>query len=67
MVSLLQIGLQGWHKEGIRKLAKKRNLPVTKFTTLALNFFILNYSGKYDRDTLDRIEFEARKKIEAQK
>lgn len=64
---LLQTIVPKWLKEELNKFAKSKGLTMTDINKLAIYFFILNYQGKFNHDTLDRIEFEARKKIESQK
>lgn len=64
MKAVIQCMLPIWKVEGIKKIAKKNDLTVSDITRMALHFWVLNYKGKFDAEAMDRLEFEARKKIE---
>lgn len=52
-----------WQVDNFKAMAKKNELASADIIRLATYFFVLKYNGKYDKETVDRLEFEARKKI----
>lgn len=56
--------LPKWQMDNFREVAKKNKLTTADLIRLATYFFVLEYKGKYDKETIDRMEFKARKKVE---
>lgn len=56
--------LPKWQVENFKEVSKKKELTAADLIRLATYFFVLEYKGKYDKETIDRMEFEARKKIQ---
>lgn len=56
--------LPKWQVDNFKEMAKIKGLTSADLIRLSSYFFVLNYKGKLDRATINRLEFEARKKID---
>ncbi len=52
-----------WGMESFKEICKRQNITRADLVRLSTYFLIMEYKGKYDQDTLDRMEFKARTKI----
>lgn len=55
-----------WQVDNFKEISKKKGLTSADLIRLSSYFFVLEYKGKYDKETLDRMAFLARKKIESE-
>lgn len=53
-----------WQVDNFKDISKKKGLTQADLIRLATYFFVLEYNGKYDKETIDRMEFNARRKVE---
>lgn len=56
--------LPRWLREDIEKEAKENGATITDIIKVSVLHRVLTYKGKYDRETIYDMEFEARKKVE---
>lgn len=67
MLTKMLLRFPAWQIDNLKEISKKKGLSTADLIRLSTYFFVLEYKGKYDKLSIDRIEFEARKKIEAKK
>lgn len=63
MLTKMFLRFPKWEADYLRELAQKKGLTTTDLIRLATYFFILEYKGKCDQETVDNMEFRARTKV----
>lgn len=53
-----------WLVENFRDISKEKKIVQADLFRLATYFFVLEYKGKFDKETLDNMEFKARAKVQ---
>lgn len=54
-----------WQIDNLKELSKSKGLTIADLIRLSTYFFVLHYKGKYDKETIDKMEFNTRKKIDS--
>lgn len=59
--------LPRWLREMIEKEAKESHVTMTDIIKISMLHRILHYNGDFNKETIEDMEFNVRKKVESQK